>query len=183
MSWKNSADRYGPVSIALHWSTLAFMVLAYVLIELHDEFKRSQYGRALEDWHGVMGLTILLLVFARLALRLVQVEPRITPKPAQWEMIGARLMHSALYLFMTVMPLLGWGILSAEGHDILFWGLHIPPLTAKDRAFAKQLSEVHETIGNIGYLLIGLHAAAALFHHYYKRDDTLKRMLPRKGGN
>jgi cytochrome b561 len=30
----------------------------------------------------------------------------------------------------------------------------------------------------VGYWLIGLHAAAALFHHYIVRDNTLRRMLP-----
>lgn len=180
MSWNNNSTRYGTVSIVLHWLTLVLMILTYVLIQLHDAFKRSAYGRALEDWHGVMGLTIGVLLVARLVLRLVQVEPRIEPPLAGWEMIGAKLMHGALYLFMLSMPLIGWAILSGEGHDILFWGLKLPPLIAANRDLAKQLAEVHETIGNIGYFLIGLHAAAALYHHYYKRDDTLKRMLPKR---
>lgn len=46
------------------------------------------------------------------------------------------------------------------------------------KARAKQFEEIHETIGNVGYFLIGLHAAAALINHFYFRDNTLVRMLP-----
>ena len=49
---------------------------------------------------------------------------------------------------------------------------------ADRRELAKQFEEIHETIGKVGYLLIGLHAAAALTHHYFCRDNTLVRMLP-----
>ncbi|MDR2154682.1 MAG: cytochrome b/b6 domain-containing protein, partial [Burkholderiaceae bacterium] len=56
-------------------------------------------------------------------------------------------------------------------------------LIGPDKALGKQIKEVHETVATIGYGLIGLHAAAALFHHYVMRDNTLLRMLPaRKGG-
>jgi len=47
-----------------------------------------------------------------------------------------------------------------------------------DKANADSLKEIHETIGTVGYYLVGLHAAAALFHHYGMRDNTLPRMLP-----
>jgi cytochrome b561 len=81
---------------------------------------------------------------------------------------------------MTLMPILGWVILSAEGDPIPFWGLELPPLTAPDKALAEEVEELHETIGNIGYFLIGGHAAAALLHHYVIKDNTLVRMLPRR---
>jgi cytochrome b561 len=56
--------------------------------------------------------------------------------------------------------------------------LELPALIGENKALAKQVEEIHETIGNVGYFLIGIHAAAALFHHYIQRDDTLARMLP-----
>ena len=52
-----------------------------------------------------------------------------------------------------------------------------------DEHLAHDIEELHETVGEVGYWLIGLHAAAALFHHYLLRDNTLVRMLPsRRGG-
>ena len=86
--------------------------------------------------------------------------------------------HLALYLWMLGLPVLGWLILSAEGKPIPFFGLELPPLIGLDEARAESLEELHKTAGTIGYWLIGLHAAAALFHHHAQRDNTLTRMLP-----
>jgi cytochrome b561 len=76
------------------------------------------------------------------------------------------------------MPVLGWLVLSASGKPIPFFGVELPALLAQNKDLASQLKEVHETMGTIGYFLIGLHAVAALFHHYIVRDNTLVRMLP-----
>jgi cytochrome b561 len=87
-------------------------------------------------------------------------------------------MHLALYVFLIVMPVLGWLTLSAKGKVIPFFGLELPPLIGLDKFLGGELEDIHETIGTIGYYLVGLHAAAALFHHYFLRDDTLLRILP-----
>jgi cytochrome b561 len=42
------------------------------------------------------------------------------------------------------------------------------------------LKEWHETLANVGYVVIGLHAMAALMHHYFWKDNTLLRMMPKK---
>ena len=102
----------------------------------------------------------------------------MSPQIAAWQRHLAGLMHAALYAFLVIMPVLGWLTLSAGGKVIPFFGLELSALIASDKAFA--VKEVHETIGTIGYYLIGLHAAAALYHHYFMHDDTLLRMLPRR---
>jgi superoxide oxidase len=51
-------------------------------------------------------------------------------------------------------------------------------LLAENKNLAGQLKEVHESIGTVGYFLIGAHAVEALFHHFVTRDNTLVRMLP-----
>jgi cytochrome b561 len=76
------------------------------------------------------------------------------------------------------MPLLGWWLLSAEGKAIPFFGLQLPALVAENHDLAEQIQDVHETLGGIGYFLIGAHALAALYHHYVVHDNTLLRMLP-----
>jgi len=90
----------------------------------------------------------------------------------------AHLTEFAIYVFMIAMPLLGWLILSGESQPVPFFGVHLPALIGENRVLAKQFEEIHETVGNAGYFLIGLHAAAALIHHYIHRDNTLVRMLP-----
>lgn len=87
-------------------------------------------------------------------------------------------MHLALYAFMIIMPLLGWLLLSAESKPVPFFGLELPAMVGADAALADSLETLHETIVAAGHYLVGLHAVAALFHHYFLHDNTLLRMLP-----
>jgi len=181
MNLKNTAARYGSLSIGMHWLMLVLLIAVYACINLREIYpKGSDPREALKMWHFMLGLSVFVLVFVRLALRLTGQTPRIeTDKWVQRRL--AEVTHFALYVFMIVMPLLGWLALGASGKEIPFLGLELPSLTGPDKAFGDQVQEIHETLGTIGYYLIGLHAAAALFHHYVKRDDTLLRMLPRVG--
>ncbi len=87
-------------------------------------------------------------------------------------------MYLALYLLMICTPLLGWLLLSAEAKPIPFFGLELPALLNKDPALAKLFEHWHVWIAQAGYWLIGLHAAAGLFHHYVRGDNALRMMLP-----
>jgi cytochrome b561 len=69
-------------------------------------------------------------------------------------------------------------LLSAEGKPIPFFGWQLPSLVLENRGLAEQIKDLHETIGGIGYFLIGAHVLAALYHHYVLHDTTLLRMLP-----
>ncbi|MGR8940876.1 MAG: cytochrome b [Gammaproteobacteria bacterium] len=179
MNWRNSTDRYGALSIGLHWFMLFLLAAVYACIELREFFpKGSEPREALKTWHTMLGLSVFLLVWLRLALRMTGPVPRIEPEPPKWQEVSARLMHFALYALMIAMPLGGWLILSAAGKTILFFGLQLPALIGENKTLAKLIEEIHEAGGTVGYFLIGFHAAAALFHHYIVRDNTLRRMLP-----
>ncbi|MDR0780767.1 MAG: cytochrome b [Pseudomonadales bacterium] len=182
MAWRNSNERYGTLSISLHWLTALLLVAVYALIELHDALGRTPGARAAEHWHSMLGLLVWFLTLIRLPLRLLQPVPAIQPPLVFWQRRLALATHAALYILLLFMPVLGWLILSAEGGEITFFGLHVPPIHARDRDYAATVAEVHGTIGNIGYALIALHTAAGLFHHYVQRDNTLSRMLPKRGG-
>lgn len=180
MNWKNTTDRYGSLSIAMHWLMLLLLVAVYACINMRELYPRgSDLRDALKTWHFMLGLSVFLLVFVRLALR-AGPTPHIVPAIPIWQERFALAMHAVLYAFMIAMPLLGWLALSAAGKQIPFFGLHLPALVAPDKSLAESAQELHETIGTIGYYLIGLHAAAALVHHYVSRDNTLLRMLPRR---
>lgn len=183
MHYRHTAVRYSRPLIALHWLTLLLLVAVYGLIELRGVFPRDSAAyAAMKTWHFMLGLTVLALLPIRLAMRVAGGPvPPIRPPMPLWQERLAALTHLALYAFLLVMPLLGWLTLSAKGKAIPFFGLELPALLGPDKALGHQLEEIHGTIGDFGYYLIGLHAAAALFHHYRKRDNTLRRMLPRRG--
>jgi cytochrome b561 len=180
MNWKNTTDRYGSLSIGMHWLMLLLLVAVYACIELREFYPRgSDLREGLKTWHFMLGLCVLALVALRLAIRLMAgPAPSIRPAPPVWQQRLAVLMHLALYVFLVAMPLLGWLTLSASGKPVPFFGLQLPALVGADKALAGSLKEIHETTGTIGYYLVGLHAAAALLHHYGMRDNTLRRMLP-----
>lgn len=79
---------------------------------------------------------------------------------------------------MIGMPLTGWAMLSAEGEIIPFFGAEMPALVGENDGLAGRIEEFHELGGTVGYWLIGLHAAAALFHQLVLKDRLLDRMLP-----
>ena len=181
MHLKNTSLRYGALSIGMHWLMFLVIVGVYACMELREFYpKGSDPREALKTWHFMLGLTVFVLVWLRLVLRLIQMTPVITPTPDRRLQLAATLVHWILYAFMIGMPLGGWLILSAAGKPIPFWGMELPALIGKSKDTAGLIKEIHETVGNIGYGLIGLHAAAALFHHYWQKDDTLLRMLPGK---
>jgi cytochrome b561 len=174
--------RYGRLSISLHWFMLLLLAAVYACMELREFFPRGSDPReALKMWHFMLGLSVLALVVVRIVARFTSAAPPITPSPPLWQAWSAKVVHLALYILMIGMPLAGWLILSAEGKPVPFFGLELPPLVRPDKALAGWVEDIHETAGTVGYYLIGLHALAALFHHYIVRDNTLTRMLPRRG--
>lgn len=174
-----SPTRYSGLSIAMHWLMALLLVAVYACIELKGNFpKGSEPRELLKHWHFMLGLGVFALVWLRLLGRLLHKTPAISPAPPAWQTGVAHLMHLALYVLMIGMPLLGWLLLNAEGKPAPFFGLELPLLVDKDPVLAERLEELHEFGAVAGYWLIGLHAAAGLFHHYFSRDNTLTRMLP-----
>lgn len=176
-------SRYPNSAILLHWLVLLLVVSAYTCILLRENYPRgSEIREALKSWHYIFGLSVLASTLLRAALRVfVWERPPIVPDPPRGVKLLSVAAHLAIYVWLIAMPIAGWTILSAEGDPIQFLGINLPPLTGANEELAKEVEELHEAAGTFGYLLLGLHAAAALVHHYAMKDNTLLRMLPRKG--
>lgn len=173
------AGPYSRLSIGLHWFMLLLLAAVYACIELREAYPRgSDIREGLKTWHFMLGLSVFGLVGLRLVARIGHRGP---PELRSWTDRLAALAHLALYGIMIAMPILGWVALSADGKTIPFFGLELPPLVGPNKALADQVEEVHELVGTAGYWLVGLHTAAALFHHYVLRDNVLRRMLPGVG--
>jgi cytochrome b561 len=172
--------RYRPASIALHWLMLALIVGAYGTMELRGYVPKGSDARAaMKAAHYTIGLSVFVLVWLRVMLRL------LTPSPSDRAQSGvakvaAVAVHVGLYALMIGLPLLGWAILSAEGKSVPFFAWELPPLLGPSESRAEIFKELHEAGATAGYALVALHAAAALAHHYLLRDNVLRRMLPRR---
>jgi cytochrome b561 len=163
----------------MHWLMFILIMAVYASINLRELFpKGSDPREALKALHFMLGLSVILLLFIRIWARFSSPKPPITPPLNKLQTFLSNFLHYFLYAMMIVMPILGWLTLSASGKVIPFFGIELPALIAKNKAYAESLKEIHQTIGKIGYYVITLHVGAALFHHYIKRDNTLSRMLP-----
>lgn len=182
MSTSNTSTHYSLPTIALHWLMLLLFVAVYGSIELRELFEKGSDPREmLKSWHFMLGLLVFALVWLRIAARISGPTPSITPEPEKVQRLASKLMHLALYVLMVAMPISGYLVLSAAGKPIPFFGLELPALIDTNKALSKEIKEVHEFIGTAGYFLIGAHFLAAIYHHRIVRDNTLTRMLPRKG--
>jgi cytochrome b561 len=176
---KRTGAKYGRLSIGLHWLMLLLIAGAYATMEF--EFmtpKGSAQRAALMAWHYTIGMSVFFLAWLRLVARLVGTVPAIEPAIPAWQKRLAGAMHWMLYAMMFGLPLVGWLTLSAKGAPVPFFGIELPALMGKNELFRKSFRAIHELGGNVGYFLIGLHTVAALYHHYVRRDNTLRLMLP-----
>jgi len=171
--------RYSGQARWFHWLAFAFVLLAYLLINLRDITTHGSQARALTmQGHIAAGLVVLALVLPRLLHRWRNAPPPITPPIASWEAMLSRCTHIALYAFLVVQPLLGLLAVFSGGHGITipFTSLQVPSPMAANRTLSHQLEDIHGTIGTIFYYVIGLHILGAVWHHYFRHDDTLRRM-------
>lgn len=128
--------------------------------------------------HKSFGITVLMLVGLRLVWRLATRHPPEMPGPA-WQRWSASAVHFGLYALMLAMPLSGWLFNSAANFPLQWFGIvHLPALWRPDPAVKYWAREVHDTGFWVLAALVGLHSAAALKHHYFDHDETLRRMLP-----
>jgi cytochrome b561 len=181
MSWNNTKSGYGSLAILMHWLMLVLIVAGYAAMDLKSLAQKGGALReAMANWHYLLGLLVFALVWLRLLVQSSGHAPEVEPAPPAWQATLAKAMHRGLYVFMAAMPLLGWLALSAQGDPVHIFGLQLPALTGKNEGLAKLFKDVHENLATVGYFLIGLHAAAALYHHYVQRDNTLRLMWPRR---
>jgi len=153
------------------------IILAFVLGLTIDAFPSGWKGAAIES-HKAIGVLLLVLLVARCSWRLAHRPPE--PEASSPLLtVAARLGHAGLYVLMLVVPALGliYAIKRGQGLDLGLFS--IPPLALPaPRAETRPLREWHEWASYMLIALAVLHAAAALWHHLIRRDDTLRRMLP-----
>lgn len=165
--------------IVLHWATFVAVAVAFGLAFAREFVESSVERAALMDLHRSVGVTVLALTLVRALARLV--GPKAPsgadlPRPMR---VAARVAHVLLYALLIVTPLLGWALTSAANRVVRPFGLFdLPALVARNRELADALAEWHESCAFTLLAIIGVHAAAALYHHFARRDQVLVSMLP-----
>ncbi|MDP1699189.1 MAG: cytochrome b [Xanthomonadaceae bacterium] len=180
MSIAFTADRYSKAQRALHWLSVLAITIAYVAIEIRGDMpKTNEWRPFVTQLHFWAGLSVLAMVVARIYLRWRRPTPAVTPAPSTLVARLATITHGLIYAVLLVQPVLGMLAAAAGGKAIIvpLLGIALPALIAPSHALEEQYEEWHETLGELFYWVIGLHVAAALWHHFMRRDNTLQRML------
>jgi cytochrome b561 len=176
---KDSRAGYGLMTIIFHWVCAPLIIFLFGLgVYMRGLDYYSPWYHRGPEIHIAIGLLVFVLMSLRLVWRTRSATPDAIPTISKSNLLAASLVKTALYAFVFVICLSGYLITTAEGNAASFFGMVNIPATLKlsadniDRA-----GFIHKYIawGLMGFVV--LHAAAALFHHFIKRDKTLVRML------
>src|ERR1700754_3832282 len=113
--------RFSPLQRFLHWP-MAICIIAMLFIGVGMVSTITPTYLTLVSIHKPLGIAILLLALIRLLVRLRSGAPALPvdlPEPMK---LAAHLSHYALYALMIVMPLIGWGMLSAAAYPVVLLG-------------------------------------------------------------
>ncbi len=175
---------YSAPSRVFHWMTVICVFAAWGLGLVGDDLPRGPIRHTGEFVHILLGETVVLLLFLRLAWRLVAPAPPMLS--TSFGLPGAlptRAVHLALYGLLLAVPVVGVVTLFHGGEALSLYGLYdVASPWPKNRELKHNSKEIHEFLAHTLIVVSLLHAAAALAHHYVLKDGVLRRMLPGLAG-
>src|SRR3984893_15553561 len=161
----------------LHW-TMAVMVLTMLCIGVTMVASLANY-HVLVSIHRPLGTAILILVVVRFVNRQLTVLPPFPATMSRAERLAATASELTMYGLMFVLPLVGWGLLSAARYPIVLFGsVHLPFILPHDAMLYAHLRRTHTILAYLFFFTFIAHFGAILFHTLVVRDGMLQRMLP-----
>jgi cytochrome b561 len=169
--------QFAMISRLLHW-TMAAMVLAMFCIGVSMVVSLANY-HVLVSIHRPLGIVILILVVIRLVNRLLNRPPPLPATMSRAERLAATASEAMMYALMFVLPLVGWGMLSAARYPIVLFGsVQLPFILPHDAMLYALLRRTHTILAYLFFFMFIAHIGAILFHTLVVRDGMLQRMLP-----
>lgn len=168
--------RHDSTTITLHWVTAILVVVLWTIGQTVDFPPTAALRTDYLSLHITLGVVLGIVLLARLAWRLTR---RNSPPPLDHGLLLliARLTHWSLYVLLILTVALGIATAWTRG-DTVFYLFTIPAYDPGNRALMRMIHGWHALAANTVLIVAGVHAAAALFHHFIMRDATLRRMLP-----
>lgn len=173
---------YSPTAKILHWLIALLVAAQFVVAWFMPHIGRNTKAEGLVSLHFSLGVTIVLVMLARWIRRLRHPVPLEMPGSPGWERWSAHWMHIAIYVLLLAGPWLGWASASAHNLPVTLFGLPLPALAAPKAGWALEAGDIHTWSMWALLALVSLHAVAALYHYFVRRDSVLQRMLPAQAG-
>ena len=177
MGLHSTCSRYGVGAQVFHWLTVVLVLAAYVLSKGDRYSLYSATADGIRRIHEALGMLVFIVVVLRLLWRLIDRTPATGPMP-RCMAAAANLVQFALYALLIAIPATGVLGTWLVGIPVTLLGFDIAPQIAKARGLGQLIMEIHTTLGNAILWVAAVHAAAALFHHFYLRDEVFKSMAP-----
>jgi cytochrome b561 len=176
---ENQLERFGTGSRAFHWATFVLLIASFGIGWTMIGLPLGPSKLQAYSWHKSVGVTVFLVTIVRLGWRCANPPPPLPGSMPGWQKGASRLSHAGLYGLLLIMPVSGWVMSSALGVTTVYFGLvPLPDLIAPDYEFGQTLAWFHYLLGLALAILIGIHIAAAVYHHFVLGDEIAKRMLP-----
>lgn len=179
--------KYTPVGVAFHWVMAAVVIYQLVSGWMMQRYPVGPDKLDVYKLHSEIGLTLLVLGILRLLWRLMVPGPINEADNKGWRSTIAHATHAVFYALFTLLPLSGWAMWSAiqPARPLHLAGiLPVPamPFHSVSPEWRYWLLDTAENIHVVGVivltLLVPAHAAAAIKHHFWDRDDVLEGMMP-----
>ena len=180
MPIRSTPAAWGTGARALHWigAALVLFLIAYGWWMTHMPERAARLGHY--HLHSIVGAYFILLLAFRILWRAFDPTPLQPSASKRWERWSAHAGHAALYVLMVGATATGWVLWSAfpRRAPIEILGIQVPFLFAEpNAALARQIEGPHKLLSYLLLAVIVIHVAAALRHHFVKRNDVLRRML------
>jgi len=163
---------------ALHWATFAAFIFLFitgpVMVDLD---KADPLRRDLFNWHKSAGVVAIILLLARLAVRLRSTPPALPASLREWETRLAHWGHRGLYALMAATPLVGYAHSNLHGRPVKLFGLELPKLFPTVENLGGPAGYVHTVLAYTLLGLVAVHVAAVVKHRYVDRADVLPRII------
>ncbi|HSU05145.1 MAG TPA: cytochrome b/b6 domain-containing protein [Acetobacteraceae bacterium] len=166
--------RYDTPTIVLHWITAALVGLLWIIGQTINLVPEGNLRIDYRSGHILLGVVLAVVLITRLIWRVLR-GMALPPDRHRLLALAAKAIHWSLYLLLAATIVLG--ILNAWSHGEVIFNLFRLPAFG-DRPLRRLISGWHALAANAVLIVAGLHAAAALSHHYVLRDHVLVRMMP-----
>ncbi|WP_395608662.1 cytochrome b [Pseudomonas sp. B22129] len=171
--------RYDRLTRTFHWLTAAVVIFMFASAHVWENLEKgTPLRKGLQSVHISLGIAMAVLIAARIIWRL---SGGNRPKAESHPTLNllAKMAHGCLYLLLLAQIVLGFLFRWAQGEPFNFFGLFpVPAPLVIDHEWRATLGGLHNNVAWAIILLAGLHAVAALWHHFVMGDNTLRRMLP-----
>lgn len=173
---------YSATAKSMHWLIVLLVLAQFVVSIVMPEIGPNTVPGSLIDLHLSFGILILILMAIRFIHRQLYGVPLDLADSPAWERRAAQATHLAFYFILLVGPFLGWASASAHRLPVNVFGIvSLPDIATPKARWALTAGDVHAYMMWTLLAMIALHAAATLYHHFFRHDSVLQRMLPAGG--